>query len=208
MDMRMTTLENGWTGVVAGRPSDMKKSGVFGFAAELNQAVEAAKQAEASQDGNLKAAYDRLSDHSKAVLSRLKAGQNDITTEEWSALRAEMRDAGLITQSEFISSDPDVVTIGYLDANDGVVLYPFAIGCTVSYTYDGSVKSGAFWGINWNGDPFQYLDQWLKIVRDHRENLELLALTGGSVYDTSYLIREIQANEKVSDLVRGLIELA
>lgn len=206
MDLKTIRLENGWTGVVEDKPAKANGAGMSGFAAELDRAARAAKQAEASGDMDLKTAYDGLSAQSQAVLSRLKAGDADITMDEWSALRMELRDAGLISRSDFAESDPGMVIVGYTDANGDAVIYPFATGCSVSYTDGSSMKSNSFLGIDWDGGPFRYFDQWLKILLGHRDDLELRALLGGTVYDTSHLTRQADAIEKVSGLVKDLLE--
>ena len=97
MSLKMITLENGWTGVVEDKPAKANGTGASGFAAELDRAAQAVQQAEASGNTDLKAAYDRLSDASKGVLGRVKAGTGGISESEWSDLRREMRDLGLIT---------------------------------------------------------------------------------------------------------------
>ena len=70
MNMRTTTLENGMWAVVQDRPSAPGKAASSGFAAQLSRATQAA-QADQAGGGELKAAYDRLSAASKAVLNRL-----------------------------------------------------------------------------------------------------------------------------------------
>ncbi len=198
MDMRMVTLENGWTGVVAGKPSGTGRSGMSGFASELNQVAEAAKQAEASQDGYLKAAYDRLSDSSKAVLGRLKAGTADVSKSEWDGLRRELKEMGLITEAEYFYTHPDIVVLGKAeDFGDGLVTV-VSKGPAISFGYESA---------EWTGDPFQYLDLWLELLRRERDLWAEAAQPDGMPLDTSARAKQIEAHEKVSGLVKSLLEL-
>lgn len=196
MDLKTITLENGWTAVVTDKPSGTSGTGAAGFAAELDRVAQATSGGAGTQ-----AVYEGLSADAKAVLERLKAGEKDITLEEWSVIRRELRDAGLITPGEFADSDPNMVVVGYVDVNGDKVQYPYAADAVVS-----SGETDFPWGIEWQGDPLQYLGRWLEFVRSQRDNLNLLALRGGPVYDTSHLTRRIEANEKVAGLVKSLLE--
>ncbi|MDE6281192.1 MAG: hypothetical protein K2M15_05295 [Oscillospiraceae bacterium] len=200
MDMRMATLENGWTGVVTERQAAaMSRTGQSGFASELSRVTEAAKQAEVSGDLDLKTAYDRLSDGSKAVLGRLKAGAADISKSEWDGLRRELKELGLITEAEYFYTHPDIVVLGKAeDFQDGGVV-------VVS---DGPAVSFGYKTAEWTGDPFQYLDLWLELLRGERDLWAEAARQHGKPLDISPRTRQIEAHEKVSDLVKGLIELA
>lgn len=197
MDMKTVTLENGWTAVVADKPAGAGSTAKPGFAAELGRVAQAA----AAGDGSLRAVYDGLSAEAKALLERLKAGTGDITTDEWSAFRRELRDTGLITPNEFADSDPNMVIVGYVDGDGRMVEYPFAADAVA-----GGTESGNPWGINWAGNPLQFLKRWLEYVKGCRTDLDLMALKGGSVYDTSHLTGKIESNEKVAALVKSLLE--
>lgn len=219
MDMRMVTLENGWSAVVTERQAAaMSGAGQGGFAAELERV---AARAEASGDTDFKTAYDRLSDGSKTVLSRLKSGEADVSKSEWFDLRKELRDLGLITQNEFFDSDPDIVVLGYTDGNGDFVEYPsrggalapglenahFLVGGASAYV-SGGVRYGRYWTLEeWSGDPFQSIDAWLEAIRGWRDDLDQLVREDGTRYDTSSLTRQIEAKEKVNGLVRDLMKV-
>lgn len=199
MDMRMVTLENGMRAVVSDRTSGTGSAGASGFASQLNKAAEAAAKAEASGDTGLKAAYDRLSDVSKAVLSRLKAGAADITKGEWDDLRRELKELGLISEAEYFYTHPDIVVLGKAeDFQDGGVVV-VSEGPAVSFGYETT---------EWTGDPFQYLDLWLELLRRERDLWAEAAQQYGKPLDISARTRQIEAHEKVSGLVRELMELA
>ena len=199
MDMRMTTLENGWRAVVTERQAAaMSGAGQSAFAAELERAAGTAARTEASGDTDLGAAYDRLSDGSKAVLSRLKSGAADISRTEWDDLRRELKETGLITETEYFYTHPDIVVLGKAeDFRDGGVVV-VSEGPAVSY---------GFGDIEWTGDLFQYLDQWLELLRRERDLWAEPAQQYGTPLDLSPRTRQIEAHEKVSALVRELVEL-
>ena len=131
-----------------------------------------AAQADQAGGGELKAAYDRLSAASKAVLNRLKAGEANVSKEEWAALRRELRDAGLITQEEFFRSDPDVVVVGYTDANGELVTYP-PVCCQGAAQSNGGVLISRYWSPeDWAGDPLRFLDKWLEAIREWQDEVD------------------------------------
>ena len=199
MGMTMVTLENGLRAVVTERQAAaMSKAGQSGFAAELRRTAEAA-EAENPGGADLKAAYDRLSDGSKAVLNRLKAGAADITKGEWDNLRRELKEQGLISEAEYFYTQPDIVVLGKAeDFQDGGVTL---VGEGPALSFE------RFESIEWTGDLFQYLDQWLELLRQQRDHWADAAQQWGKPLDISPRTRQIEAHEKVSGLVRELAEL-
>ena len=192
--------------VVQDRPSAPGKAASSGFAAQLSRATQAA-QADQAAGGELKAAYDRLSAASKAVLNRLKAGEANVSKEEWAALRRELRDAGLITQEEFFRSDPDVVVVGYTDANGELVTYP-PVCCQGAAQSNGGVLISRYWSPeDWAGDPLRFLDKWLEAIREWQDEVDAQYRADGTKYDTSHLTKQAEAHEKVSGLVKAMLEL-
>lgn len=191
MNMRTTTLENGMWAVVQDRPSAPGKAASSGFAAQLSRATQAA-QADQADGGELKAAYDRLSAASKAVLNRLKAGEANVSKEEWAALRRELRDAGLITQEEFFRSDPDVVVVGYTDANGELVTYP-PVCCQGAAQSNGGVLISRYWSPeDWAGDPLRFLDKWLEAIREWQDEVDAQYRADGTKYDMSHLTKQAE----------------
>lgn len=207
MELEMITMKNGAkiAGIVASNPANR---GTSGFDAELARVTEAAKQAEASGGTKMQAACSSLTPSSKAVLERINAGASNVTKDEWKRLRQELAAAGLMTQDELFYSDPDIVYVGDIadavtDANGVIGL----LGCSATQTDMSPSPSGNFWGIDWSGDPLKYLDQWLKALRKEQEHLNRQFRPDGTSYDTSFYNKQIEANEKVSDLVKSLLEL-
>lgn len=195
MGMTIVTLENGLRAVVTERQAAaMGRTGQSGFAAELRRTAEA----ESSGGADLKAAYDRLSEGSRAVLGRLKAGAADITRGEWNDLRRELKEQGLISEAEYFYTHPDIVVLGKAeDFQDG--------GVTV--VSEGPAVSFDSLATEWTGDLFQYLDQWLELLRQQRDLWAEAAQQYGKPLDISPRTHQIEAHEKVSGLVRELAEL-
>ena len=211
--MQTITLKNGakLNCVVSDR-SDTDQTAASGFAAELNRVSEAAKQAEAAGSTKLQAAFSSLTPSSKAVLERMKAGASDVTEDEWNRLRQELAAAGLMTQDELFYSDLHIVYIGNIleatdvvtDANGVIQIW----GCSAAQTNLISPSlSEDYWNIEWTGDPLQYLGQWLKALQEQQDHLSKQFRPDGTSYDTSFYTKQIEANEKVSALVRSLLEL-
>lgn len=72
MELSVITLQNGMRAVVGGKPEPTPEQSAF--AAELEQAAEAAKRAEASGSTKVQAAWCCMTPSSKSVLERMKAG--------------------------------------------------------------------------------------------------------------------------------------
>ncbi len=209
MNLHTVTLDNGMRAVVQNRSSSPEKTALSGFAAELRQTAQAASMA-ASGSPELKAAYERLSAPSKAVLNRIKAGETNVSKDEWTALRRELRDAGLISQDEFFRSDPNIAILGYTDSSGKLVLYPFssvAEPCGTAQSHDGVWTGSLQPFVEWTGDPLQFIDQWLEAIRSWRDDADRLCQPDGTKYDTSHLTRQADAHEKVVGLVKELLEL-
>lgn len=198
MGMTMVTLENGLRAAVTERQAAaMNGAKQSGFAAELRRTSEAA-ESESSGGADLQAAYDRLSDGSRAVLGRLKAGAADITKGEWDDLRRELKEQGLISEAEYFYTHPDIVVLGKAeDFQDGGVV-------VVS---EGPAVSFDSLATEWTGDLFQYLDQWLELLRRQRDLWAEAAQQYGKPLDISPRTHQIEAHEKVSGLVRDLMKV-
>ena len=238
MSFTVGTAANGmrigrWDDPAKSREQPAAQAAQSTFFAELSRAAQTAAKAEASGDVDLKTGYDRLSAQSKALLNRLKemtASKEEtedipeealagISTDEWRALRKDMLDAGLISKADYFHSDPDIVIIGYSDANGDTVFYPPFNGYLTSAQ---TGPGGSLWSsssdsvgwisrlgaADWTGDPFQFLDQWLKRMRSWQYDLDLLVRPNGVKYDTSHLTKQMEDRQKVTGLVKDLMELA
>lgn len=237
MSFTVGTAANGmrigrWDGPAKSREQPAAQAAQSAFFAELNRAAQTAAKAETSGGVDLSAGYDRLSAQSKALLSRLKevSGREKtdgvpedelegISKDEWKALRKDMLDAGLISRADYFHSDPDLVIIGYSDANGDTVFYPpFNDYPTSAQTGPGgslwsSSSDSVGWisrlgAADWAGDPFQFLELWLKRMRSWQYDLDMLVRPNGVKYDTSHLTRQMEDRQKVSGLVKELMELA
>lgn len=198
MDMKTVTLGNGWSAVVTERQAAaMGRAKQSGFAAELRRTAEAA-ESENPGGADLKAAYDRLSDGSKTVLSRLKAGTANISKSEWDNLRRELKELGLISEAEYFYTHPDIVVLG--KAED------FQDGGVVIISENPAISVSFYESIEWTGDLFQYLDQWLELLRVQRDLWAEAAQQYGKPLDISPRTNQIEAHEKVSGLVYDLTQ--
>lgn len=192
-----------------------KKAG-SDFAAQMEKLADTLALADPADDPTLKAAYDQLSTASKGVLNRMKAGQTDITQDEWTDLCRELKDAGLITEADFARtrSDLRIVPIGYVDGNGDRVLYGnipvlskgLLGGEERTDGYSGLSKT---WTVNdWSGDPLRYFDEWIESLRKWRADLVTQQNSDGTrTYgDLSHLERDINSCQKVTNLVRDLMK--
>lgn len=192
-----------------------KKTG-SDFAAQMEKLADTLALADPADDPTLKAAYDQLSTASKGVLNRMKAGQTDITQDEWTDLCRELKDAGLITEADFARtrSDLRIVPIGYVDGNGDRVLYGnipvlskgLLGGEERTDGYSGLSKT---WTVNdWSGNPLRYFDEWIESLRKWRADLATQQNSDGTrTYgDLSHLERDINSCQKVTNLVRDLMK--
>lgn len=198
------------------------------FFLQMSRAAQEAEQAEDSGQPDLKTGYDRLTAQSRELLARLKEAAavwddpdlqempEGVTKDEWKALRRDMKDAGLISSTDYFRSDPDVVIVGYTDPNDGLVAYPPFQDCAASAetgpgeTLCASGSTGWLSRLgaeDWTGNPFQFLDQWLQTMRRWQYDLEQMVRPNGVKYDTSHLVRQMEDRQKVTGLVKDLMNL-
>ena len=192
-----------------------KKNG-SDFAAQMEKLADTLALADPADDPTLKAAYDQLSAASKGVLNRMKAGQTDITQDEWTDLCRELKDAGLITDADFARtrSDLRIVPIGYVDGNGDRVLYGNIPVLSKGLLGDEARADGysgfsKTWTVNdWSGDPLRYFDEWIESLREWRANLAAQQNSDGTrTYgDLSHLERDINSCQKVTNLVRDLMK--
>lgn len=217
MDMKMVTLENGLRAVVADKPAASPESSAF--AEQLAQVAQAAQQAQAAGSTKLQAAWSSLTPGSRDVLERLRAAQErlkaaeddepdaagaegpGITTEEWNNLCRELHAMGLLTNSELFHANPDIIVVGKLDPNGSPAAGLAELNGMLN------AAPNIYWeDISWNGDPLQFFKRWLDALYSQRELLNGQLRPDGAKYDTSFLTRQIEDKEKVSDLVASLLE--
>ena len=191
-----------------------KKTG-SDFAAQMEKLADTLSLADPVGDPTLKAAYDQLSTTSKTVLNRMKAGQTDITQDEWTDLCRELKDIGLISDSDFARTRADlrIVPIGYIDDNGGRVLYDSipVLSSGLLGTEDrinGYSGLSKIWAVNdWSGDPLRYFDEWVESLSKWRAGLASRQNDDGTrkYGNLSHLESDISSCQKVTNLVRGLM---
>lgn len=177
------------------------------FSAELGRAAQAAAKTETAEGVDMESALDGLSAQSKDLLNRMK---RNVTRDEWDSLLQDLLGAGLISQREYLHSNPNIVLIGYTDANGDIVLYPPYDGnAAVTKTFsDGSAYMEDWGGDQWPGDPFELFDEWLENMRKWQAGLEEMVRPNGVKYDTSHITRMMEDRQRVHALVQRLIAMA
>lgn len=109
MDMRTGTIGNGVQSAVwRTRATAKDGGGSSGFAAQMAALTDSMTLADPTGDPTLRAAYDQLSAASRDVLERMKAGQGEVTQDEWTGLCRELKDAGIISESDFAYTRADL----------------------------------------------------------------------------------------------------
>ena len=194
---------------------EMEVSCSVAYAARMEKVADTMALTDPTKDPTLRAAYDQLSTASKDVLDRMNAGQDNITQDEWTNLCRELRDAGMITESDFMCTRADLRTVplGYMDDGGNVVYYgnpPFLsrglLGTETRLSGYSGLKS--LWTVeDWSGDPLKYFDQWIESLRNWRSDLAAEKNADGTrkYGDLSHLGNDINSCQKVTNLVRGLM---
>ena len=98
--MSIKISDYGYTGKWQGTVVNSTSAKVSSFAAQMKKLTDTMTLTDPVENPTLKAGYDQLSTASKGVLDRMKAGQTDISQDEWTNLCRELKEAGLITESE------------------------------------------------------------------------------------------------------------
>ena len=75
-------------------------------------------------------------------------------------------------------------------------------------TPTGSWSPSRYWSPeDWAGDPLRFLDKWLEAIREWQDEVDAQYRADGTKYDTSHLTKQAEAHEKVSGLVKAMLEL-
>ena len=189
---------------------EMKKSSDAAAAEKIKNSIE-----KAQYDGQLKLIYDRLSDASKNVLERLKTEKNDIQKDEWKAFCKELKDAGVISQSDFdyTRADGHIIPIGYYDACGNFIKYstpPMLVDKLHMLSGNTSSAGAERWqsSSGWNGSPLAYLNSWASMLLDWKNDMSVMRAADGSLMFDDFSPVDLQINScrKVCDLLKELVE--
>ena len=93
--MSIKISDYGYTGKWQGQVVSSTRTKASSFAAQMKELTDTMTLTDPAENPTLKAAYDQLSTVSKGVLDRLKAGQTDISQDEWTNLCRELKEAGI-----------------------------------------------------------------------------------------------------------------
>ena len=182
MELRMITLENGMRAVVGDKPKPTPEQSAF--AAELNRAAEAAKQAEAAGSTKVQAAWSSMTPGSKVVLERMKAEEPDVTEEEWNRLKRELLAMGLISGSDFDHTANHLVVAGKLSPSGEFLSRPIA------YIVNNEAPN---FEIDWTGNPLKYMNEWMRELRKQMNSIPGRA-------------EQVKSYEKLYSVVSSLLE--
>lgn len=202
MDMRTGTIWSGTRTAAQGIRPAAGAGTAASFAAQMAELTDSLALSDPAGDPTLKAAYDQLTDASKAVLARMKAGQDGVTREEWTELCRELKDAGTISETDFAYARADlrVVPLPVADMRDG---------CTVLHGDGDGMLLSPVKDPEWSGDPFELLDQWMEELRETRARAAGLRQSDGSrpIQYMNALSGCVSSCEKVSGLVHDLMKV-
>lgn len=213
--MSIKISDYGYTGKWQGTVVNSTSAKVSSFAAQMKKLTDTMTLTDPVENPTLKAGYDQLSTASKGVLDRMKAGQTDISQDEWTNLCRELKEAGLITESDFLYTRADlrIVPIGYLDRNGNTVLYDSNLMpgglLEMNSRYNNCSGLSKTTTVNdWSGDPLQYLDKWIESLRMWRSDLASQRNEDGTrrYDDFSPISNNIDSCQKVSNLVKMLMK--
>lgn len=138
------------------------------------------------------AIFDSLSSNSKDLLHKIK-NNIPISKEEWLNLTSELLNKGIITKEEFDMTRPDIH------------LFPLS--------KEGHVSSAALEiflkqargedPFEWNGNPMDYLDNWLGIVKSMRNERDE---HGRLMFDREMMDKEVSDIDSVRQLLGDLLK--
>ena len=192
---------------------EMKKTCDEATAEKIKNSIERTQH-----DTQLRMVFERLSSSSKNVLERMKAEKNDIKKDEWMSLCRELKDAGVITQSDFdyTRADGHLIPIGYYNESGTLVKYdtpPMLV--EKLRTFSGmsqnlSASSTEEWltSNGWTGDPIEYLNLWMSMLCDWKRDMSGMRASDGSLKFEDFSPIDVQINscQKVADLVKELVK--
>ena len=143
--------------------------------------------------------FGRLSPASQTALKNLRAGKGSMSKQQWSTLCRELKDLGVITQTQFDYSRADFRLAPLVSDGRGGATAP-----TIVKEFLGEGKFD-----RWNGDPLAYLDEWIGVLRESRSKLAAEYWPDGErkYKDLSPLTRQIDDCGKVADILRELLAL-
>lgn len=190
---------------------EMKKIGNPAAVNKIKDSIERSQH-----DDELKSLYEQLSPLSRSVVKRVSAGTGDISKDEWKHFCTELKDAGAITQDDYVYTQADVhlIPIGYHDERGNFIKYPespyFAEQLHYSYVMSqraaGKMVEVQLPTYRWNGDPMKYLNSWTSMLYDWRSGIARTGMTedGQRIDDFSPINDQINSCQKVMNLLKEL----
>lgn len=180
------------------------------FEAELKQVNEAVNDPSTDLD----ALRSKLSPTALRVLNQLKAGSKDIPATDWKALCSELKRLGAITSTEEEMANPGsrMLPVGYFDEDENLIPYPappyYLLPSFQFMPPFANEKGEMQFPFRWSGDPYQYMDDWIKATQDWIDDiLKIRGEDGKPIYqykDVAPLEQRISACQNIYDLVKKL----
>lgn len=137
------------------------------------------------------AIFDSLSATSKDLLHKIK-NNVPISKEEWQGLTRELLNKGIITKEEFdITQGYQLIPISKSGKASAVLLE------SLKKLTRGEDPSG------WNGNPMDYLDNWLGIVKSMRNERDE---HGRLMFDREMMDKEVSDIDSVRQLLGDLLK--
>lgn len=138
------------------------------------------------------AIFDSLSATSKDLLHKIK-NNVPISKEEWLNLTSELLNKGIITKEEFDMTRPDVhlLPIPKDGRSSAVVTEIFLKQARGEDPFE------------WNGNPMDYLDNWLGIVKSMRNERDE---HGRLMFDREMMDKEVSDIDSVRQLLGDLLK--
>lgn len=180
------------------------------FEAELKQ-VNAAVN---NPDTDMKALRAKLSPTAQRVLNQLNAGCKDIPATDWKTLCQELERLGAITSTGAEMANPGFrpLPVGYFDEDENLIPYPappYYLLASYQFMPQYANERGEMQiPFLWSGDPYQYMDEWIKATQDWIDDILKIRNADGSLCyqrkDVAALEHRIDAGQDVYDLIKNL----
>lgn len=165
--------------------------------------MDSVRQASASESRAEKSNKQNLADIQE-TLTKIKSNFK-LDKDEWIKLLGVLRDEGKISQDDYqlASVGYSLIPLGYKDANGNFVKYDTesVMAKRMSLTAQGAAKDG------WDGDPIQYLDNWIASMRNWKSDMLLQRNPDGTPKYNNFepLDKQISSISKVLNALLAML---
>lgn len=148
------------------------------------------------------------------ILARLKSG-GGITQREWDKLCTELKNQGLISQTDYNCTRGNYRLIPVGSTGSDGIFTPYEripgmsekLQTLAKYMSDPAAGLEAYFSDDWQGDPLVFLDQWMAELREWRDHLTAQQNPDGSQKypDLTPITKQMDSCQRVSDTLRQLL---